>query len=94
MVRGHVDEIDLAGLRVAAAVGEHEVNHRVRRVRRAALCLTQVENLALRYRKACVDRVLRDDGGERAARRADEIADRERRASDAAGEGRGGCRYS
>ena len=85
LVDRHIDEIDLAGMRVAAVVGKPDVDDRVHRVRLPLLA--ELEHLALRDGKGDVDRVLPDDGRQRAGRGSDEVADRDRCPSDASRQG-------
>src|SRR5713226_5783509 len=72
-----VEEVDFSGAGIAAAVRELDVDDILAALTRGLL-LAYVEHLALRDREAGVDRVLTDDGGQRAIRRADEVADRHR----------------
>ena len=80
LVDRHIDEIDLAGMRVSAAVGKPDVDDRVHRI--GLPLLADLEHLALRDGEGHVDGVLPDDGRQRAGRGSDEVADRNRCPSD------------
>src|SRR5262249_58429200 len=88
LVDGDIDEIDLARRRIAAAIRQLEEDGGLsfRAPGLAVLLLPDGKDLALRHRKADIDRVLADDGGEWAAGRPDQVTDRNGGSSDAAGD--------
>ena len=85
----HVDEVEPADLAVERAVGQlHLDRHALGIVAARRAFLAHRQELALRHREGHVHRVLADDGGQRAALRPDEVADREVAAADPAGDRR------
>ena len=80
-----VQEINFSGARVAAAVRELDVNDILATLARGLL-FAHGEHRALGDREARVDRVLTDDGGQRAIGRTDKVADRHRRSTDTSGD--------
>ncbi len=88
MVHGDAEIIDLAGLVVAAAVRELKEDAVVTTIAVPAVLLAQVEQFALRYREADIDRILAHDRRQRPGRRRDEVADRHIGPADPAGDRR------